>query len=300
MSGQEDAYSQAMNKGHSAAWEQSWEQAASYYRQAVDEFPDRSQALTSLGLALFEMQVYDESLRYYAQAARINPQDALPVEKIAQIYERLGNIDRSRSAALQAAELYLKSRDLSKAIDNWKRVNMLQPDNLQAHTRLAMVYDHIGRKDEAASEYLALAAIFQRGNDLEKAARAVNQAMQIAPGKKEALEALALLKENRSLPMPLRPRGGTAPLRMAQVRQLEGPDDSDEPKNLDPISEARQASLTRLASILFDTVEENAADLGNRRGIQALMRGGGILPEICRPDADRASCGSVGGFANPG
>lgn len=277
MSGREDIYQRAMDQGNSAAWDQSWTQAAEHFRQAVEEFPERSQALTSLGLALYEMQSYEESLRYYGQAARVSPQDPLPVEKIAQIYERAGNLDRSRGAAMQAAELYLKNRDIGKAIENWRRVLMVQPENMQAHTRLAMVFERLGRKDEAVAEYLAIAALFQRARDGEKAMRAVSQALEILPGKQEAMEALSTLRENKLLPMPLRPRSGTAPIRTAQVRQLEPGGEGETALKMDPISEARQAALTSLAAILFDTVDENSSDSGNRRGIQAIMRGGGIL-----------------------
>jgi cytochrome c-type biogenesis protein CcmH/NrfG len=54
----QDAFQKAMNLGHSAAWDQMWDQAARYYRQALDLMPDNPKALTSLGLALFEMQFF--------------------------------------------------------------------------------------------------------------------------------------------------------------------------------------------------------------------------------------------------
>ena len=53
-----------MNQGHSAAWDQLWDQAASFYRMALEEFPNHPQALTSLGLALYEMANYQEALQY--------------------------------------------------------------------------------------------------------------------------------------------------------------------------------------------------------------------------------------------
>ena len=65
MSGNQEAFQKAMNLGHSAAWDQMWEQAASFYRQALDEFPDNPSALANLGLALFEMKDYDNALPIY-------------------------------------------------------------------------------------------------------------------------------------------------------------------------------------------------------------------------------------------
>jgi hypothetical protein len=36
MAGRMDVFQQAMNQGHSAAWDQLWDRAAGYYRQALD------------------------------------------------------------------------------------------------------------------------------------------------------------------------------------------------------------------------------------------------------------------------
>ncbi len=38
MAGREEVYQGAMNKGHSAAWDQRWDQAADFYRAAYEYF----------------------------------------------------------------------------------------------------------------------------------------------------------------------------------------------------------------------------------------------------------------------
>jgi tetratricopeptide (TPR) repeat protein len=68
MAGREDIFNKAMNTGHSAAWDRQWDKAAQAYQQALEEFPDDPKALSSLGLALFELQRYDESLETYQKA----------------------------------------------------------------------------------------------------------------------------------------------------------------------------------------------------------------------------------------
>ena len=69
MPGREDVFQKAMSEGHSAAWDQQWEKAAAAYRKALEEMPAQPKALTSLGLALFQLQNYPDSLRAYQQAA---------------------------------------------------------------------------------------------------------------------------------------------------------------------------------------------------------------------------------------
>lgn len=268
------AFQQAMNLGHSAAWDQQWERAAEYYRQALRHNPQSPQALSSLGLALIELQRFEEALQCYQQAARFSPEDPVPFEKIGQLGERLGYLDLAARGALRAGELYLKGKEAQKAIENWERVIRLEPQNLQAYSRLSIVYERLGEKHKAVAAYLAVAALLQKAGQAEKARQAVEYALTLLPNHEEAQRALRLLKDFKPLPLPARPAGGTAPLRMAQVRQLEAPSGQAEatPAEMDPITEARQKALTILAGMLFEAAEEG--DEGSaRRGLQAIVSG---------------------------
>jgi tetratricopeptide (TPR) repeat protein len=273
MAGREDIFQQSMNMGHSAAWDQNWERASGFYRQALEEFPEHIGALTSLGLALFEMEDYANSLRCYVRANQLDPNDALPVEKIAQISEKLGKPDQAQTAALRAAEMHLKGRDAIKAIDNWKFVTRLNPDNIPAHTRLAMVYERMGQKEQAVSELLVLASIFQREDQLDKAFQAINYSLQLLPGNPQTLDALATLKERKSLPKPHRASQAAPPPDLDEVRQLEAPVEEATEVQISPVGEARQRALATLAGMLFENPEAQKKDAPPRKGIQAIVRG---------------------------
>jgi tetratricopeptide (TPR) repeat protein len=218
------------------------------------EIPDHPKALTSLGLALYELQEFEEALQCYLRAAEVTPNDPVPLEKAALIHERLGNIKEASTMSLRAAELFLRSKEVDRAIENFERVIRLNPHSIHARSRLALVKEKIGQKDEAVAEYLNIAAILQHSGQLENARKTVEQALQVEPGHAEALRAWQMLKENRPLPLPERPRGGTGPLRMARVRQMEAT--TEEPvqveHKMDPIAEARQRALTILAGMLFE------------------------------------------------
>jgi tetratricopeptide (TPR) repeat protein len=274
MADRQDAFQQAMNQGHSAAWDQNWDRAAAAYRQALQISPEDPHALTSLGLALIELQDHEEALGCYQKAAKVMPEDPLPLEKIAQLCERMGNLDLAAQASLRAAELYLKNRDVQKAIENWERVTRLNPENAQAHSRLAMVYERLGENSKAVNEYLAAASALQASGNLEKTRQAIEQALKVNPASQEAQNFLSLVKDFKPLPKPARPRGGTAPLRMSQVRQLQAPQSSEQPEQ-DPVSQACQKALTILAGMLFEIEEESsepeAAAPSGRKGLQALV-----------------------------
>jgi hypothetical protein len=55
MPGNRDAYDQAMNAGHNAAWDKEWSLAIAAYGQAVQEFPNDAEAHIHLGLVLLEV-----------------------------------------------------------------------------------------------------------------------------------------------------------------------------------------------------------------------------------------------------
>lgn len=277
MSGSEERFQQAMNQGHSAAWDQAWDRAATFYRQALAEMPDNPKALTSLGLALYQLQDYEAALEQYQKAAKLSPNDPVPLEKVAEILERMGNLPQATKAYMEVAELYARNKDIEKAIENWISVVSLHPENLAAHSRLAVVYERLGRKQQALAEYLSVASLLQHSGEVQKAVQTVNHALQIAPDSNEAKQALTMLQGGRLLPKPQRPRGVTGPLRMAQVRQLEPPKESREKRpRLDPIQEARQTALTMLAEMLFEQTPEPQGGQA-RHGLSAIVKGTGIL-----------------------
>lgn len=278
MTDQDSRYQKAMSQGHSAAWDQTWEKAAKYYQQALAEKPDDAKALNSLALAYYELRDFEQSLKYYLQTAKVSPEDPIPLEKAATLFEALDRLELGADTALQAAELYLKIQDIDKAIENWSRAIGMNPQHLRAHSRLAIVYEKMGRKTQAVREYLHLASLMQHAGEMEKAVQSINRALKIAPQSEEAHQALVMLRDGHLLPKPGRPRGGTGPIRSrVEQPQLQAPD-VEEDTGLDPIETARQEALGMLAELFFDqAVEQEGPDAGSRRGFQNIVMGTGPL-----------------------
>jgi tetratricopeptide (TPR) repeat protein len=250
-----------MRLGHSSAWELNWEKAIEFYRKALVEFPDDANALSSLGLALFETDQFKEALAIYHRAAKALPDDPIPIERCAEIFERLGQNEDAVTQRNRAAEKYLKRKDALKAIENWVHIARLEPMDLNTRSRLALTYERTGRPRESVQEYIAVAAILQAAGKSERAAEALQRALRLVPGEPEATQALRLLQEGRTLPPPSQPRGATAPLRMSKVQEylqtdaLEGK--ADHTELADPEITAQQQALTMLAGLLFDEPGED-------------------------------------------
>ena len=276
MPGRENIFQKAMNEGHSAAWDQEWNKAAGAYRRALEEFPDNPKALNSLGQALYQLNNVDEALQIYMRAVKVSPDDPMPMEKVAQLSERVGDLKTATEAAVRAGDLFLKQRDTDKALENWVHVTSINPEHAIAHSRLAQVHERLGHGQQAAMEYLAIASILQRAGNPEKTQEMVNKAQSLVPNSVEVKQAQTLLRTGQLLPKPIRAKGGTGPIRMAQVKQLQEPT-KKAASGLDPIAEARQKALTQLAEVLFDFSDDSSPAAQDRKGISAIMRGTGSL-----------------------
>lgn len=279
MAGRRDLFDQAMNQGHSAAWDQHWDRAIAAYTAALREFPDDPNAFTSLGLALFQSDRFEEALRAYQRAATLTPGDPVAPEKCGEIFEQLGRLNEAAQTYVAVAEMHLNRRDVGKAIDNWSRAIRLTPDNLNAHSRLARALEHNGRTREAVAEYLEVARLFQRAKEVEKATQAVAYALQLDPQSPAARDALDKLRKGVALPVTR----GTGPLgrstgRISSTAQLasfvEAQTATGAVRPASPIAAAQEAALAKLAEMLF---EEDTDTSKTSASMGAITRGTGPL-----------------------
>ncbi|MBN2045014.1 MAG: tetratricopeptide repeat protein [Anaerolineales bacterium] len=275
MNDREKTYHEAMNQGHSAAWDQDWESAAKYYTAAIETKPNSVQAINNLGLAYFQLQRFNDAEACYKQANKLSPDDPLAIERLAQICERTGKLKEAAEHSMNAAEQYLRLKDVDKAIVNWQRVTLLIPEHLKAHSRLALVYERLGKTDQAVDEYLAVAALLQNIGQVSKAVQIVEKALKLSPENESALDAQELVRSNKTLPKPRRQHGATGPLRMAALREMEK-ESKPERTNVskrgpDPIAEARQLALTDLAGLLFEVSLDDLDPESTQSGLRSMF-----------------------------
>lgn len=259
-----EAFDSAMRRGHSAAWDQHWPQAIAAYVEALKLVPDDPNALTSMGFALLQLDRLDEALRCYQRGAMLNPGDPVAPEKCGEIFERQGRINEAAQTFLAVAEVHLKRRDVQKAMANWNRVVRLAPDNLAAHSRLALASERTNQNKAAALEYVEVARIFQRARDSEKAIAAATRAQQLDPESVAAREALDRLRRGLAISVPdrVQPAGSPAPFQATAP----APADANGAKGLggssSPLGEANDIAVEQLAELLFEEDAELSKSVG--------------------------------------
>lgn len=265
MPGDRQAYEQAMNAGHTAAWDQDWGTAVANYGRAIAEFPQDAEAHIHLGLGLLEIGRLDDALKVYSRARQLAPMDPIPVEKSADVLERMGRLREAAQQYVNVAEMYLSERDLNKAIDNWRRATELTPGLIPIHAKLAQAYERVGNKKQAIFEYLTLAYNFQRTNDFEKSIKATQRALKIDSKNAVVLNMLRALESGGQINPPQddtpRPAASSRPGAFdREQKRASTPALVESPSRFDvlgPLGEGMHDALGILASFVM---EGNAGD----------------------------------------
>ncbi len=290
-------FEEAMSKGHAAAWDQQWARAIACYRTALQEMPSDATALTSLGFALLQSGKPEDALLVYQRAAVLTPGDPVAPEKCGEILEQLGRLQPAVQTYLAVAEIHIRRRDVDKAITNWSRAVALAPDHLVAHSRLALALERTGKNHQASLEFVEVGRLFQRANDVEKAAQAVAHALQLEPQSQAARDAVDKLRRGMPLASPTRGAGVVAPKDTSMLSPDEAqalaaslvseavaagqaaPDGQRAPGSSElgsgaasPVAAAKELALAQLAELLFEQDMDTSKTAGSLGGIS---RGGG-------------------------
>lgn len=263
MAGNREAYEQAMNAGHNAAWEQKWSDAVAAYGRAIQQFPEDPDAHIHLGLSLLKAGRLDDALKVYTRAHQLTKEDPIPLEKSAEVLEQMGRLREAAQQYVNVAEIYLNQRDLDKAVGNWKKATRLSPGFISVHAKLAQAYERMGDKKRAIYEYLMLGYSFQRAGEADKGIKAVQRALRLERKHPHALNMLHALETGGEVLPP-------APENEPAVQQEGAPSfdlfaDYDERQNvgeahpLGPIGEAMDDALGILAAYVMESGNLDAA-----------------------------------------
>lgn len=200
MAGNRRVYESAIKRAASLAWDRKWSRAIEEYNRALGEFPEDVTALTGLGLAYAGTRQIDQALATYKKAANLAPDNPEVIQRVAQTLERVPQWTEAARAYVLTAEAYLRLRDVSQAIEMWRKAAVLDPENLNAHRNLAKVYRNQNETRRAARHYLIMARVQDRRGETGSAIEDCRLAIELDPRNSEARGILEALEKRQPLP----------------------------------------------------------------------------------------------------
>ena len=199
MAGDRTIFERSMQAGDDAAWNQEWDSAIDAYMAAIREFPASTQACNSLGYALFQAGRLEDAYKVYSRAHDLDPDDPLPVEKNADVLERMGRLNEASEQYLMVAEIYFGQHDFEKAIANWERATEINPGLVKILQKLAIAYERTGQRDKAIDIYLKLAYHLQKLDKSEIAMKALQRGIRLDNKHPRLLNAITAVRNNQQI-----------------------------------------------------------------------------------------------------
>lgn len=194
MAGNRAQYQEAVKRAHRYNAQKEWKKSIAILRLAIQEFPAAHEPYGLLGQACVGLKQWTRALDCYKLAARYSKGQIEYLNKVADMQERLGQLDEAGRTYMAAGELLLRKNDVDGALSNWQRAIRLEPGLLSAHRRLAMVYQRKDNIKAAVREYLAIARILETRGDRPNALKMCRAAMRLDPGNEDVLTAMELIQ----------------------------------------------------------------------------------------------------------
>lgn len=174
-------------------------QAIKQYLQVFEKEPADLALLNTVGDLYVRDKNMPEALKYFHKLADSYTQEGFTVKAIA-IYKKISKLDPSgvdvllkmaelytvqglgreaREQYTQAVEFYKKKNQNDKALEIYRKIVALDPDNTNYRMRLADFLESVGKKPDAAKAYIETVEIALRRADAATTDLALKKAMNL-------------------------------------------------------------------------------------------------------------------------
>ena len=120
-----------------------------------------------------------KAIAIYNKISRLKPNSADVSEKLAKLYQMKGSFAEARSHYVMLAEQYQRRGQKAEALEIWKQIAQLDPNNTEVYLKIADFCAQDGNKEEAAKAFTEAGMRLSSQNRLEEALTAFQNALEI-------------------------------------------------------------------------------------------------------------------------
>lgn len=174
-----------VNAGYEALVSGAYDTALGFYDRALADEPNSILALLGRGAALQKLGRSHEAQGAYDRVLRLDPEnrEALtnvtaivgersPQDALARLLELEQQYSGFSPIKAQIGLTYARMGTMPQALDYLRRAVALSPEAMMYRYNLALVLDHLGRRDEAAASYETVLAAIATGRGPAELAQA--------------------------------------------------------------------------------------------------------------------------------
>jgi tetratricopeptide (TPR) repeat protein len=199
VAGDQQKFQVAMAHADRFSQEGKWADAMKAYRFALAEFPNNEAAITGFGKSGLAIGQVEIAWRAFQQILKINPANLEALNYMADIQERMGQVDAAAETYFRIGNVYAAQNNFEAALEVWIRTTTLAAGQVNAHLRIAETLARQGQTRPAAREYLKLAAIYQEREDADRVLEYVQAAQELLPDDPGVVTALEAVEEGAAI-----------------------------------------------------------------------------------------------------
>lgn len=122
-----------------------------------------------------------KAIAMYKKIDRLNPRSPEIANKLASLYETQGLVVDARAQYMIVAEAWLRDGQTRKALEIYRKVADLDPQNTEARIKLAQGYMREGMEGEAADAFAEAGAQFMLRREPERAIEVYTSSLDLRP-----------------------------------------------------------------------------------------------------------------------
>ena len=123
----------------------------------------------------------DQAIPLYRQLLEDNPRDWNTINKIGDLFAKIGKMREAGDEYAKVAEFYAKDGFHLKAIAIWKKINKLDPSVVEPYAKLADLYAKQGLIMEAKGQYQIVSEDLLKRGRLKEASETLRRMVEIDP-----------------------------------------------------------------------------------------------------------------------
>lgn len=120
-----------------------------------------------------------KAIAIYNKISRLEPNSPDVSSKLAQLYQSRGSVAEARTHYAVLADQYQKKGQKAEALETWKQIAKLDPQNTEVYLKIAEFCVQNGQKDEAAKSYTEAGTRLAASQQYESALTAFSRALDI-------------------------------------------------------------------------------------------------------------------------
>ncbi|MGI8906879.1 MAG: tetratricopeptide repeat protein [Candidatus Sumerlaeaceae bacterium] len=160
---------------------------------AADDTQAADTAYGSLAELLIEARKFPQAAATLRTQISLFPKHELPRARLVDLYERTGDRENEAVALRELADLYIAGGMMDEAVESYKRLVTLRPDDPKTLQRYIEHFAQVGNELEIVGEYLRLAQAYAASGKLQEAIQTFEQVASIDRKNPEIHEKFAAL-----------------------------------------------------------------------------------------------------------